>query len=62
MGFIARIQTNIVIISFRFKMFEPNMDEYLDEEVEVLKQAFEMTCRTWEKQVSGRFYLQTFLL
>ena len=32
-------------------MFEPNMDEYLDEEVEYVKQSFEMTCRSWEKQV-----------
>ncbi|TCD69786.1 F-box protein: endocytic membrane traffic, recycling ReCYcling 1 [Steccherinum ochraceum] len=37
-----------------FKMFESNMDEYLDEEVEVLKQAFEVTCRTWEKTLSDR--------
>ncbi len=27
------------------------MDEYLDEEVEYVKQSFEMTCRSWEKQV-----------
>ncbi len=27
------------------------MDEYLDEEVEFVKQSFEMTCRGWEKQV-----------
>ena len=27
------------------------MDEYLDEEVEYVKQAFEMTSRSWEKQV-----------
>ena len=32
-------------------MFEPNMDEYLDEEVEYVKQSFEMTCRSWDKQV-----------
>ena len=34
-------------------MFEPNMDEYLDEEVEYVKHSFEMTCRSWEKQVSS---------
>jgi recyclin-1 len=33
-------------------MFEINMDEYLDEEVESVKQAFEITCRGWDKQVS----------
>ncbi|RDX42287.1 hypothetical protein OH76DRAFT_135417 [Lentinus brumalis] len=35
-----------------YRMFEPNMDEYLDEEVEYVKQSFEMTCRSWEKQLS----------
>lgn len=34
-------------------MFESNMDEYLDEEVEYIKHSFEMTCRSWEKQVSS---------
>lgn len=32
-------------------MFEPNMDEYLDEEVETLKQALEMVNRGWERKV-----------
>lgn len=32
-------------------MFEPNMDEYLDEEVENVKQCFEVTCRGWNKNV-----------
>lgn len=35
-------------------MFEPNMDEYLDEEVETAKQMFETICRDWERQVSPR--------
>ncbi|OSC99757.1 hypothetical protein PYCCODRAFT_1372367 [Trametes coccinea BRFM310] len=35
-----------------YRMFEPNMDEYLDEEVEFVKQSFEMTCRSWEKQLA----------
>ncbi|KAI0824477.1 exocyst complex component Sec10-like protein [Trametes gibbosa] len=35
-----------------YRMFEPNMDEYLDEEVEFVKQSFEMTCRAWEKTLS----------
>ncbi len=34
-------------------MFEPNMDEYLDEEVEYVKHSFEMTCRSWETQVGS---------
>ncbi len=33
-------------------MFEPNMDEYLDEEVESTKHAFEVICKAWEKGVS----------
>ncbi|KAG0696196.1 exocyst complex component Sec10-like protein [Suillus ampliporus] len=32
-----------------FMMFEPNMDEYLDEEVESLKQAFEVICKEWDR-------------
>lgn len=31
-------------------MFESNMDEYLDEEVEFINQSFDAICRTWEKQ------------
>ena len=33
-------------------MFEPNMDEYLDEEIEYVKVCYEQTCRAWESQVS----------
>jgi len=29
------------------------MDEYLDEEIDFLKQTFENTCRDWEKKVSS---------
>lgn len=32
-------------------MFEPNMDEYLDEEIENIKQAFEVICRSWDNTV-----------
>lgn len=32
-------------------MFETNLDEYLDEEVETLKQAFEVICKDWDRQV-----------
>ncbi|KAG8908302.1 F-box protein: endocytic membrane traffic, recycling ReCYcling 1 [Tulasnella sp. 403] len=35
-----------------FRMFEPNMDEYLDEEVESIKQSLETICKEWEKQAS----------
>jgi len=32
-------------------MFEVNMDEYLDEEVEYLKLVFDNICKNWERQV-----------
>ncbi|KAF7365418.1 hypothetical protein MVEN_00414500 [Mycena venus] len=37
-----------------YKMFEINMDEYLDEEVESVKQAFEVTCKGWDKQMADQ--------
>ncbi|KAI0309784.1 exocyst complex component Sec10-domain-containing protein [Amylostereum chailletii] len=48
---VTRTQAEDVV----YRMFEPNMDEYLDEEVEVLKQALETVCRGWEKQTSTEF-------
>lgn len=33
-------------------MFEVNMDEYLDEETEVVKVVLEGICKAWEQQVS----------
>ncbi|KAG9309254.1 hypothetical protein JVU11DRAFT_10737 [Chiua virens] len=35
-----------------YKMFEPNMDDYLDDEMEELKRAFELICKDWERSVS----------
>lgn len=32
-------------------MFEINMDEYLDEEIESLKHAFDLILRAWSKAV-----------
>jgi recyclin-1 len=32
-------------------MFEINMDEYLDDEVEAVKVAFDAICREWDKKV-----------
>ncbi|KAJ3716502.1 exocyst complex component Sec10-like protein [Lentinula raphanica] len=37
-----------------FRMFEPNMDEYLDEETEAIKPAFEAICKDWDRQASER--------
>ena len=34
-----------------FRMFEPHMDEYLDEEVEAVKRNFDSICKGWEAQV-----------
>jgi len=34
-------------------MFEPNMDEYLDEEVEYLKRTYDKICLDWEKKARG---------
>jgi recyclin-1 len=38
-------------------MFETNMDEYLDEELEYAKSAFDQICRAWEKKVCYIFLL-----
>ncbi|KAI0926626.1 hypothetical protein AcV7_005516 [Taiwanofungus camphoratus] len=35
-----------------YRMFEANMDEYLDEEVEFVKECFEVITRNWDKQAS----------
>lgn len=35
-----------------YRMFEINMDEYLDEEVEHLKLVFSNICKSWDHQVS----------
>ncbi|KAL5514904.1 hypothetical protein ACEPAG_2220 [Sanghuangporus baumii] len=37
-----------------YQMFEQNMDEYLDEEVESVKQAFEVINRDWERKMSAQ--------
>lgn len=36
---------------YSYQMFEPNMDEYLDEEIESLKQTFDQICKSWDEQV-----------
>ena len=38
-----------------YQMFEVNMDEYLDEEVEALKSAFDGACKEWNRGVRFRF-------
>jgi recyclin-1 len=34
-----------------YRMFEVNMDEYLDEEVEYLKTICDNICKDWDRQV-----------
>lgn len=41
-------------------MFEINMDEYLDEEVESVKQALDVICKGWERQVGSHSILLYF--
>ncbi|KAF9530496.1 f-box protein pof6 [Crepidotus variabilis] len=36
-----------------YQMFEQNMDEYLDEEVESVKRSFDQICQTWDKDVTS---------
>jgi recyclin-1 len=40
-----------------YQMFEVNMDEYLDEEVEALKSAFEGACKEWDQGVRFILYI-----
>lgn len=41
----------------RYQMFESNMDEYLDEEVESVKLVFETVVKGWDhKEVSGHSF------
>ena len=35
-----------------YRMFEAHMDEYLDEEVEWVKQAFDVICKGWDQEAS----------
>jgi hypothetical protein len=41
-------------------MFEINMDEYLDEEVESANQKFDVICKAWDRQVRGMWVSATF--
>ncbi|KZV93315.1 hypothetical protein EXIGLDRAFT_835839 [Exidia glandulosa HHB12029] len=36
-----------------YRMFEVNMDEYLDEEIEYIKATFDATCREWDKKLES---------
>ena len=38
--------------SLSYKMFEAHMDEYLDEETEWVKHAFDVICKGWDQEAS----------
>ena len=38
--------------SFSYRMFEAHMDEYLDEEIEWVKHAFDGICKGWDQDAS----------
>lgn len=42
----------VLTTDYSYKMFEPNMTDYLDDEMEELKRAFEVICKDWERSVS----------
>ena len=39
-------------MAYSYKMFEPNMDDYLDDEMDELKRIFDVICKEWERSVS----------
>jgi len=42
----------LIFVGFRsFRMFEFNMDEYLDEEIDWVKDAMAKICKEWDQQV-----------
>jgi hypothetical protein len=41
-----------------FQMFEINMDEYLDEEVEFARETLESICRVWDRKVCAVMAIQ----
>ena len=42
----------VLIIGFSYRIFESNLDDYLDDEMEELKRASEVICKDWERSVS----------
>jgi recyclin-1 len=52
---------SLLMIIRRYRMFEVNMDEYLDEEIESTKHMLESICRSWEQQVQSFMYPCFFL-
>jgi len=49
------------ILPISYQMFEINMDEYLDEEVESVKLSFHVICRDWAEKVVGSRYYSNFV-
>ena len=54
--FFALFQLYLCILTFcdrSYKMFEAHMDEYLDEEIEWVKHAFDVICKGWDQEASS---------
>ena len=54
---LCRTETDVrvpraTIVPLSFKMFEFNMDEYLDEETDWVKDAMAKICKEWDQRVS----------
>ncbi|EJD41543.1 hypothetical protein AURDEDRAFT_169438 [Auricularia subglabra TFB-10046 SS5] len=47
------VVTNTQAEDVVYRMFEINMDEYLDEEIEYIKAAFDAICREWDKKLAS---------
>jgi recyclin-1 len=45
-----------LLVLFSFKMFEFNMDEYLDEEIDWVKDSMDQICKEWDAQVSSTLF------
>jgi recyclin-1 len=41
-----------VVAPSSYRMFETHMDEYLDEEIEWVKHAFDVICKGWDQEAS----------
>ena len=47
------IHTYLFLLWFpSYRMFETHMDEYLDEEIEWVKHAFDIICKGWDQEAS----------
>lgn len=50
-GFWDRKLIPVIFFWARYRMFEQNMDEYLEEEIDHLKATLEAICAQWDRKV-----------